>query len=527
MNPIFLAFILAVLPWSFAHSQRTIKSLLEPGTSHNAILGLDAANQVRAFYVQNKFTNAWTDERDTQELLNAVRTIDGDGLSPEDYNLSFLERLLLDRDQDAIAVRDLAFTDAFMELAHDLHEGRLNPEALFPGDWEACRQPADYPGLLNWALKDIGICETLQLMKPADNSYEGLKYMLSNFREIKSLGGFPQISFGPAITPGGTDVRMVSIRKRLAMLEFIPQALDNEDVKYDSLLIFAVQRFQRLHGLLADGVIGRRTQQTLALSIDNYIESTLVNLERYRWHQSQLGERCIMVNIPAAELTFSENEVNEFSMKAIIGRPDRRTPVLSSSLTSITINPTWTIPPTILKEDVLPALKTDPTYLDRHDIRVIDNWGREVNSDSIDWTSLNEGGPYIFREDPGPRNPLGLIKFTFPNVHTVYLHDTNSPSLFASPERTLSSGCIRIEAPMKLLRVLLPATGWTEEMVRDQIALGETKQLFIKHPIPIHIVYFTSYVRNNEFYMLQDPYRYDRTVLNALRRSEQPQPPAN
>lgn len=490
---------------------------LHPRANEGGLLQMSSRDECRRFYSRNHFAMAWTDEKKMDELLLAIRSIEADGLNPKNYNLASLERLRPAGIQDQAALRDVAFTDAFLELAHDLHQGRLDPVSLFPGDWELSQPPVDYAGLLTWALHDVGVCETLDLLRPMDDGYEGLKYMLSRFRQIRSSANFPEITPGPAIEPNSVDDRLVLIRRKLSLLGLIPAELDNEDVRYDSVLIFAIQRFQRMHGLFPDGTIGPRTQQAMALSADDYIEAISANLERYRWHRSNLLERCIKINIPGADLTVSEGGSTELTMRAIIGRPDRRTPVLSSSLTSITINPYWTIPPTVLKEDVLPAIKADPTYLQRHNIRVIASNGREIHPDSIDWAAVKSGSfPYTLREDPGARNPLGLIKFYFPNKHTVYLHDTNTPSLFGSPERTLSSGCIRIEAPMKLLRMILPGSGWTEDMVHDQIQLGETKNITLKDPIPIHIVYFTAYVKNNEFYMLRDPYGYDRVVFDAL-----------
>jgi L,D-transpeptidase YcbB len=249
----------------------------------------------------------------------------------------------------------------------------------------------------------------------------------------------------------------------------------------------------------------------------DYIEAIVVNLERYRWHQSRLIDRSVRINIPTATLTLTDCEKVEIQMKVIIGRVDRRTPVLSSVLNMITINPTWTIPPTILKEDVLPAIAVDPGYLARHNIRVINRKGVEVYPDSVQWSTLNAARfPYTLREDPGPHNPLGLIKFSFPNEYSVYLHDTNMPSLFSNQDRTLSSGCIRIESPMGLARVLLEGSGWTEEMVRDEILKGETRMVLLKKTLPVHITYFTAYVNHSDLIVARDVYKYDRIVMNAL-----------
>jgi len=500
--------VIAIIPASIAFGQpgnAALQQLVDAGATANA----------RNFYMARNYELGWTKENDIDELVTAIRTIDIDGLEPENYNLRQLEHFAGDTTD---AQLDLALTEAFFQLAHDLYQGQADPEKLFPGDWDACVQPADYVGLLQDALNNGSICETLDFIRPMDNGYEGLKYMLSKFREIALKSGFPEVGVGVSINPGDLDDRMVAIRTRLFILGLIPEGLVDESVKYDSLLIYAVQKFQRQHDVWPDGIIGPRTQQALAWSAEDYIETIVVNLERYRWHQSRMAGRSIKINIPTAKLTLANNDSTELEMKVIIGRSDRRTPVLSSVLTMITVNPTWTIPPTILREDVLPAIIVDKGYLAGHNIRVLNNKGIELNADSLPWSAINPSKfPYTLREDPGPRNPLGLVKFSFPNDHSVYLHDTNMPSLFANADRALSSGCIRLESPMALARILIEGSGWTEDKVREEIKRGETKFVLLRNSLPIHITYFTANVTNGELLIARDIYRYDRIVLNALR----------
>jgi murein L,D-transpeptidase YcbB/YkuD len=528
MRSSILASILSVLLIPGAYAQTPdIRTLFVGSASVESTTVFDFGKEhrpleLREFYTRNNFLPAWDNERDARELITTIRTIYLDGLDPKNYHLAYLEGRTnrIGREHER-AMLDIAMTDAFLELAHDLYEGRLDPAVLFPGEWEACTTTADYPGLLLNALNGAGICETLDMMKPMDNSYEGLKYMLNNFREIQSSGDFPPIKVGVDIKPGDADDRMPDILKRLSMLQLIPRELENESTKYDSLIIYAVQKFQRMHGLTADGVIGRRTQQAMNLRAEDYVETIIANLEKYRWHQSLLLERSVKINIPSCEVVLSQNESIELQMKAIVGRTDRKTPVLSSVITMVTINPTWTVPPTILKEDVLPAVKADSGYLKRHEMRVFTRNEKQIDGDSVNWSAISINNfPYTLRQDAGPRNPLGLIKFVFPNNHTVYLHDTNTPSLFSSQDRWLSSGCIRIQSPMALLRKLMEGTAWTEELVRNEIKRGETKIILLNNPIPIHIVYFTAFVNHGEFHIERDHYGYDRIILKGLAGSE-------
>lgn len=516
MNLRIIALTLSIITTSFmgvAYSQVNLRLQISMGASDNA----------RRFYKSNNYALAWTDEENINQFMHSIRSIGLDGLEPNYYNLCALEQSLLDfRNNARQAAFDLALTEEFFRLAHDLYQGRLSPEKLFPGEWDACTQPADYAGLLADALREKSVCETLDFLRPMDNSYEGLKYMLGQFRELEQSGGLPAIPIGADIMPGDVDDRMASINTKLFMLGLIPEGLANESTKYDSVYISAIEKFQRLHNVNPDGIIGRRTQEALALSAKDYISTIIVNLERYRWHQSRMIDRSIRINIPSAQLKLvGTAETTELEMKVIIGRTDRRTPVLSSVVTMLTINPTWTVPPTVLKEDVLPAIISDREYLARHNMRVITNKGVELNPDSLPWSSfISNRFPYTLREDPGPRNPLGLIKFTFPNDHSVYLHDTNMPSLFSNQDRTLSSGCIRVQSAMALVRIVIEGSGWTENMVREQIVKGETKFVLLRNAIPIHITYLTAYVSNNELFMARDIYHYDKIVSTALSQPE-------
>lgn len=493
-------------------------SFVIPTSAQDARLRTEAEKsnniELRKFYASNNYSPAWTNTRNRRELITSIGTISLDGLDPGNYNFQYLANKC--NEADTIAF-DIALTESFLDLAHDLYQGRIDPDKLFPGDWEACTTRADYGGLLLAAINGQGICETLDFLKPMDNGYEGLKYMLNKFSLIGSKDNFPPVPFGNAIHPGDIDERIADIRKRLSALGMLMTEFNNDDVLYDSIVVDAVKKFQRLHGLTPDGEIGRRTQQAMQLTVDDYISTIIVNLEKFRWHQSRLLDRSVKINIPSYELILSDNDKTELRMKVIIGRTERPTPVINSAITAIVINPTWTVPPTILKEDVLPAVRSDINYLRNHKMKVLNSRGEEINPDSIEWSKITERNfPYHIQQDAGPTNPLGRIKFFIPNHHSVYLHDTNMPSLFASQERAVSSGCIRIELPMALVRLLSPSTGWTEEMVRDQIESGETRIVLVKNPLPIHLTYFTAYVDNNELYVVKDLYDYDRVTLHAL-----------
>jgi murein L,D-transpeptidase YcbB/YkuD len=238
-------------------------------------------------------------------------------------------------------------------------------------------------------------------------------------------------------------------------------------------------------------------------------------MERYRWlPEQQLGKNYISINIPDFHAEVMAADTLVMRMKTIVGRPERKTPVLSSELRYLILNPTWTVPPTILKEDALPAIRHNINYLKRNNLKVINRKGEEINPHTLPWYKYNERNfPYQLVQEPGPSNSLGLIKFQFPNNHRVFLHDTNAHGLFAATNRALSSGCIRIEHPFVLANYLLTGTTWTEEKINKAIKSGKTQTITIPTRIEIQIFYFTAFVNSqNEIQFRNDIYGWDEIL---------------
>ncbi len=204
--------------------------------------------------------------------------------------------------------------------------------------------------------------------------------------------------------------------------------------------------------------------------------------------------------------------------RAQIGKEFRKTPTFKSDIKYLVFNPTWTIPPGILSKDVLPAVKRDPGYLAERNIRVLDRDGKEIDRESIDWSKYpGRGFPYVLRQDPGPTNALGLVKFIFPNPHFVYLHDTPSKSLFGRSERAFSHGCIRTQNPFDLAELLLRPKGWDRERIDAQIESQETKTVHLAEPLPILLLYWTTDIGpNGERHFYKDVYERDERILAAL-----------
>jgi murein L,D-transpeptidase YcbB/YkuD len=217
---------------------------------------------------------------------------------------------------------------------------------------------------------------------------------------------------------------------------------------------------------------------------------------------------------------YVEDDDVRWTARAVVGKPYRKTPVFRADMTYIVLNPDWTVPPTILRKDVLPAIVRDPSYLTQKRMDVVDRNGRVVDPASIDWKDVSARSfPYSIRQRPGDDNSLGRIKFIFPNPHFVFLHDTPSRELFARDERLFSSGCIRVEHPLELAEILLRAdAGWTHERLIDAVDTGTLQTVYLKRPVPVMLMYLTAiaFDEGHEFTFHRDVYSRDADVLRAL-----------
>ncbi len=519
-----ILFLVRINPVNAQDDVTILKNVLLTDTLSASIVlaneRIDNVHPLQLFYKSTQYVLAWDDNDNVNACITAIRNSIDEGLEPSDYHLATLEQLRNQSqktDTERIAL-DVLLTDAFMSYATHLFSGKASDQ-LYPDKWEADKKSTlDLPALLNSALRDKTITATFERLKPSFPQYEQLKSQLKSFRNLKNLGGWPLVPADSAFQVGVADGRVPLLIKRLVATGQLPALYVNKDQLFDSTLIKAIQKFQQQHGLKADGVIGMYTFHNLNHSVDHYIDVIRVNLERYRWLPQKLGNSYVSINIPEFQLEVHEGDSLIMSMKVIVGKPERSTPVFSSTIHYLILNPTWTVPPTILKEDALPALKADIQYLDRHNLRVIDKKGNEVDPSVLPWESFTERNfPYQLRQDPGPNNSLGLIKFQFPNHYQVFLHDTNMHNLFLEANRALSSGCIRLEYPFRLASYLLKDTKWSAKEIDKMVLSGKTSTIIFQESVPIHIWYFTAVVtKYNSLQMRNDLYDLDGALMEAL-----------
>ncbi|MBK8157467.1 MAG: L,D-transpeptidase family protein [Rhodospirillaceae bacterium] len=307
--------------------------------------------------------------------------------------------------------------------------------------------------------------------------------VIAAYQAIAAAGGWPLVPEGRTLRPGDRDARIFELRNRL---------LDQTDSDlFDPDLATMVRHFQHRHGLEEDGIVGSKTLAALNIPIDQRIAQLQHNLKLIQVGHRQWDDRYIAVNVAAATYRLVENGQTVFERRVIVGRPNWPTPLLNSVINEIVLHPTWTVPPRIAQLELLPRIKRDAGYLADHDMRWVDG---------------------MIRQAAGPRNPLGKVKFVFPNDESVYLHDTNAPSLFNEAERHLSHGCVRLSNAVELARyLLLKEPGWNEEGLAARLAEIRTERIRLSRPIPVHLVYDTAWVDpDGTVHFRDDVYGRDR-----------------
>lgn len=484
-----------------------------------------AHQDVAEFYEQRGFQRAWTDLKDVEAMKEAINDSIADGLNPADLNADTISALskpagedIPERDADL----DVLLTDALFTLAHHLAYGKVDPETL-DRNWNLRRPLSKISSKeVEEALGTDSIKAFFDRQRPDSSYYRTLRAALRSHRQIAASGGWPSVPPGESLKPGMTGTRVVVLRRRLAASGDLVVPWTQDPAVFDAELEDAVRHFQERHGLEADGVVGKNTLAALNVSVEERIDQIRVNLERARWVLRTLSDEFVVINIAGFRAYFVRDRKILWQSRAIVGRPYRKTPLFTAHMTYVVINPTWTVPPTILRNDVLPKIRKDVGYLSRENIRVIDRNGRIVDPSTINWPQISARGfPYRLVQQPGPGNALGRIKFMFPNRHAVYLHDTPHQKLFERPDRTFSSGCIRLQDPLGLADLVLAGDPeWTRAKVEQIIASGEMTTVNLKRRMPVLVLYWTvDPDPTGTVRFWPDVYDRDAAVLRALEAS--------
>jgi murein L,D-transpeptidase YcbB/YkuD len=451
-------------------------------------------------------------------VLGALIHAADDGLDPQDYGIAAIDSLLRGGPPpDRLSHLDSLLTLAFLEYGWDVSQGRVSPE-LVDSRWTAAPRTLDLVRLLEWGIASGHVAAVLRTLPPPQPGYVGLHRALARYRAIAARGGWPIVSAGAPLEPGVRSARIAALRRRLAV-EGYTAPLDSEAAGFDSGLEAALRDFQERHGLTPDGTVGPATQRALNVSAATRLQQIALNLERWRWLPRSLGERYLVVNSAAFVLDVVDGGQRVLSMRAIVGRPDQPTPIVSSRVTNAIFRPAWYVPRTIAARELLPLVQRDHGYLAREGIRVYGDSAaasRELDPATIDWTAVTETTfTYQLVQEPGPTDPLGGVKFLFWTPFDVFIHDTPARPRFSERFRALSHGCVRVEQAAALAAYVLPV--WSVDSIQAAMAVGRQWRVRLGAAIPVHLVYWTAWSDTGDpAHFRDDAYRWDERLASAL-----------
>jgi len=487
---------------------------------------LAASNIIPEFYSRREFTPAWTDDDQIDEFVDLIGKADEEGLDPGDYLHAELSSLVDAHrqnpdDADLQGKLDILLTESLSRYSNHLVFGKVDPAQL-DENWNWSQRPdgRDPVTLVQQAIDADSIAAFIENFLDRGPIYRRLREMLAEYRDLKDAGGWPLVEAGPTLKSGMENERILLIRKRLAVTADLPQSEDNRSQVFDAALEQGVRNFQDRHNLDADGVIGAQTLAAMNITVDERIDQIRVNFERFRWVARDMEDELVITNIAAFQTVLVRDREIVWSGRSQVGRFYRQTPVFTAKIKYLQFNPTWTVPPGILTNDILPAVQKDVGYLARKEMDLIDRDGNKVDPASVDWSKYRAGRlpPYQFVQRPGPTNALGRVKFIFPNSHFVFLHDTPSKVLFERTERTFSSGCIRVEDPFVLAELMLNSPAkWNSESIQGLLDGEKPRTVFLDEPLTVMLLYGTVGVTDMEYVRFyNDIYQRDARVLHSL-----------
>jgi murein L,D-transpeptidase YcbB/YkuD len=469
--------------------EAAMRELRLTGADRESLSAFYAANEQPLVWVRD---GVWTPA--AKAVVARLKAANEDGLVSTDYTLPD-PGLAKDAAPAQWAHADLRLSVSAIRYARDARGGRIELSRISPLITAKLDLPqaGDVLARLSTA-KDAGA--ELAAYNPPHPIYHALRAELAKLRSNKPSQPTVRVPKGPILRVGMQDPRVPLIRAHFKIKQ------DGKDQNlYDERVATAVAEFQKAKGLPTNGVLNARTIAALSSQPRAVLESELIsNMERWRWLPADLGARHIMVNVPEYRLRLVERGDVVHETRVIVGKEQTQTPIFSENMKYLVVNPSWTLPPSIIKKEFLPALAADPDYAARKGYRV-----------------TRKGNRISVQQPPGARNALGLIKFMFPNDHAVYLHDTPNRNLFSAGKRAFSHGCVRVDQPFQLAEEILGQDDkWSEKTLRGLVGKGE-RYVHLKRPLPVHLTYFTLSVdENGALKSFDDLYGFDRKVRTAL-----------
>lgn len=548
MKSLLLFLFIALFSWqSYAQDSQEENSV--PAELRRILESFDASQTIQIgeqdvlepqrivdFYTKGDFVPVWTEQGKlhpaAKEVLEAIEDSKWDGLIPQEYHLEVMTKaveLIHSSEKELTALHqaylDIIFTDAYFALASDLYFGKVSQEALKTG-WriQTKEEKIDIGEVMKEALETGDIKSSIQKFWPR---YQVYRNMRNTIKDLSAKADIDSLSWksvsGKLLKVGDQNKLIPEIRQRLAYWgDYSGTDLSPEMLTYDSTLREAVIRFQARNGLDADGVMGKDTYEALSEGPGKLVKKAAANLERLRWlPDTVIQDRFVMVNIANFHLDFLRDNGMDtlYSSRVIVGKEYHSTPVFNGEMAYLVLSPTWTVPSSIIRNEMVPKAKKDPSYLSRNHLNILTYQGKAVSAESIDWATVTpKTFPYMIRQSPGAFNSLGQIKFIFPNQYHVYIHDTPAKSLFDKGVRAFSHGCIRLENPQGLAeKILENDSKWTPEKIHAGMNAGKETTVMLKEKIPVVLIYLTFWTDSvGNMYNRKDIYERDKEIEMAM-----------
>lgn len=476
--------------------------------------------ELKNFYEQRDHQPVWMAEEGLtpcgKEVVQLLASVAEEGLDPQRYSslLDLLSNLDFS-DQEKCIAADEALTQAFLDYI-SIVGGERNNLRSFDKDLYVKEKSIDEIDVLKKGLASKG-CSWIHQLSPQHAHYQNLKKLLARYRQKQKAGGWPNLPQNTSLKKGETNPLIKILRQQLIAQDVLEEGQGDF---FDEKVEKALRAFQFFHGLKSTGLLNKETIEALNTPVEERIKEISLNLERWRWLPMDLGKQYLIVNIPTYELYAINQGKVMLKMPIIVGSNYRRTPIFTSLMTGITLNPPWTVPYSIATRDKLSAFSKNPGLLRRGKYRIFSKEGGEVSPESVNWSSLSKSHfPYVLRQDPGPQNALGKIKFNIQNPFSIYIHGTPNQELFQSSHRAKSSGCIRAAFPQDLaLFVLNGDPKWDQKALEKATKNNTTQSIFLPHPLPVYITYMTVLVdEQGSAFFAPDIYRKNNSVEKLMR----------
>jgi L,D-transpeptidase YcbB len=508
-------------------------SSLEEDAEFDDSTVLSVYPSVNSYYEKNNYEAIWCNNEQllpiSDSLLSFIKEARLYGLFPNDYHYAVLtnitERFAADtaavgdrRDAALWSKADILLTDAFFTISKHLNVGRLKPDSMYLRP-DSVLTDEFYFTQINQLKQGKTVSEIFHALEPVHEGYVELKRAVKSFLDSANL----QKKFTYVSYPYRDSIVFVqSLTKRLQEEGLLSWQL--KDAADTAQLKAALIKLQQNKKLTVDGKFGAQVVRYLNNTDAEKFKRIAINLDRYKALPQQMPERYVWVNLPSYQLQLWDMDTMRFESRVVVGKPNTRTPLLTSRISDLVVYPQWTIPNSIIMKEIVPALRKDPGYLAKKGYMLMTWEGEEVDPYTIDWTKYKKGIPFRIVQGSGDDNALGIMKFNFPNKYSVYLHDTNQRYLFKNDKRALSHGCVRVQEWEKLTYYIssLDSTNYEDDpsrMVSDSIRVWldrkEKHVLKVKSKLPVYFRYFTAAGKNGKLVFFEDIYNEDKTAREA------------